>query len=208
MPENLPHTELAEQVFADVQERFARFTELGFYSETGGACLPLAVFTWGRLLQEGWRALLQAGDMSWPFAPRDTPEGQPTHFGYEWSPHLPFSRYRILEGGMPEMHVWVGSTFPAYVMLDTSTGRLRKIAEAAGFVWKMPDPPPYLWAVNGELPYGVKYEARPEAMGFLFRWLHDRHDFISAVQHVDEVTACELRKLLALVKHLEADSRG
>jgi hypothetical protein len=41
----------------------------------------------GVLLQNGYRALIQAGSMSWPIVSPSQDDGKsPTHFSYEWSP--------------------------------------------------------------------------------------------------------------------------
>src|SRR5208282_5655551 len=53
----------------------------------GGRCFYWSLTLMGVLLQNGYRALIQAGSMSWPIVPLGQDDGKsPTHFSYEWSP--------------------------------------------------------------------------------------------------------------------------
>jgi hypothetical protein len=53
-------------------------------AEYGGRCLYWSLTLMGVLLQNGYRALIQAGSMSWPIVPPGQDDGKsPTHFSYE-----------------------------------------------------------------------------------------------------------------------------
>src|ERR1035441_6448229 len=55
--------------------------------EYGGRCFYWSLTLMGVLVQNGYRALIQAGNMSWPIVPPGQDDGNaPTHFSYEWSP--------------------------------------------------------------------------------------------------------------------------
>jgi hypothetical protein len=63
----------------------------------------------GVLLQKGYRALIQAGSMSWPIVSPGQDDGKAaTHFSYEWSPWREESQVALKLGLLPEIHVWVG----------------------------------------------------------------------------------------------------
>src|ERR1039458_4502496 len=70
------------------QATSARYREwYGDQDGQGGSCLYWSLTLMGVMLQHGYRALIQAGSMSWPIMPPGEDDGKsPTHFSYEWSP--------------------------------------------------------------------------------------------------------------------------
>ncbi len=135
--------------------------------EQGGRCLYWSLTLMGVLLKCGYRALIQAGSLYWPIVPPDKDDGKsPTHFSYEWSPWREESRAALKLGLLPEMHVWVGLP-DQNELLDFSTKHLPQQAEQEGLVWRTPAPPDFLWSSSSDLPDGVVYKPRIDAIRFV-----------------------------------------
>ena len=82
---NKPTT--AEEKLAIYQATSIRYRQwYANQADVGGRCLYWSLTLMGVLLQRGYRALIQAGSMSWPIVPPGEDDGSPTHFSYEWSP--------------------------------------------------------------------------------------------------------------------------
>jgi hypothetical protein len=136
-------------------------------AEHGGRCFYWTLTLMGVLLQYGYRALIQAGSMSWPIVPPGQDDGtSPTHFSYEWSPWREESQAALKLGLLPEIHVWVGLP-DSNELLDFSTKYLPEQAAKEALVWRTPLPPDFLWCGPSELPDGVLYKPDLDAIGFI-----------------------------------------
>jgi len=132
-----------------------------------GRCLYWSLALMGVLLQRGYRALIQAGSMSWPIVPPDQDDGKAsTHFSYEWSPWREESQAALKLGLLPEIHVWVGLP-DQNELVDFSTKGFPQQAAKEGLVWRTPRPPDFLWCGPSDLPEGVIYRPNMEAIGFI-----------------------------------------
>ena len=132
-----------------------------------GRCLYWSLALMGVLLQRGYRALIQAGSMSWPIVPPDQDDGKAsTHFSYEWSPWREESQAALKLGLLPEIHVWVGLP-DQNELVDFSTKGFPQQAAKEGLVWRTPRPPDFLWCGPSDLPEGVIYRPNMDAIGFI-----------------------------------------
>lgn len=142
----------------------------GWYGDKqgqGGQCLYWSLTLMGVLLERGYRALLQAGSLSWPIVPPGQDDGKhPTHFSYEWSPWREESQAALKLGMLPEIHVWVGLP-DKNELVDFSTKFLPEQAAQEGLVWRTPHPPDFLWCGPSDLPDGVIYKPDMDAIGFI-----------------------------------------
>lgn len=151
--------EIYEAVKADVIEHH------GEDSIKRGGCIFWTLSGLKILHREGYQALPQAGNLQWPIVTHQTDDGVgPTHFSYMWSPKEFGSVLSIVQGGIPEIHTWIGLADTREI-IDFSTGYLRYCAEGMGFKWKAPDPPKYLWMK--EFPRDVYYTPVREAIIYL-----------------------------------------
>ena len=147
------------QVYAAVCQRYAEW--YGPEHTENGSCLYWTLTGLGILHALGFRALLQAGSMSWPILPPDLDDGtQPTHFTYEWSPWREESQAALQLGLLPEIHLWIGLP-DENELVDFSTRYLPQQAAKEHLLWQTPPPPDFLWCGPGNLPAGVIY--KPEA---------------------------------------------
>ncbi len=136
-------------------------------AEHGGRCFYWSLTLMGLLLQKGYRALIQAGSLSWPIVPAGQDDGHsPTHFSYEWSPWREESQAALRLGLLPEIHVWVGLP-DQNELLDFTTKFLPEQAAKEGLAWHTPPPPDFLWCRPDELPEGVIYKPDLDAIGFV-----------------------------------------
>ena len=136
-------------------------------AEHGGRCLYWSLTLMGVLLENGYRALIQAGSMSWPIVLPGQDDGKTaTHFSYEWSPWREESQAALKLGLLPEIHVWVGLP-EQNELLDFSTKFLPEQAAKEGLVWRIPRPPDFLWCGPSELPEGVLYKPDFAAIAFI-----------------------------------------
>jgi hypothetical protein len=135
--------------------------------EVGGRCLYWSLALMGVLLERGYRALIQAGSLSWPIVLPGHDDGKsPTQFSYEWSPWREESQAALKLGLLPEIHVWVGLP-DRNELLDFSTKYLPEQAAKEGLVWRTPQPPDFLWCGPSELPEGVIYKPDLAAIAFV-----------------------------------------
>jgi hypothetical protein len=133
----------------------------------GGSCFYWSLALMGVLFQQGYRALIQAGSLSWPIVPLGEDDGHsPTHFSYEWSPWREESQAALKLGLLPEIHIWVGLP-DENELLDFTTRFLPEQAAKEGLVWRTPQPPDFLWCGPAELPLGVIYKPDLEAIAFI-----------------------------------------
>jgi hypothetical protein len=133
----------------------------------GGSCLYWSLTLTSILLQCGYRALIQAGSMSWPIVKPGEDDGQnPTHFSYQWSPWREESQAALKLGLLPEIHVWVGLP-DQNELLDFSTKFLPEQAAKEGLIWRTAPPPDFLWCGPSELPDSVMYKPDIAAIGFI-----------------------------------------
>lgn len=134
---------------------------------SGGCCFYWSTTLMGVLLEHGYRALIQAGNLSWPIVPPAQDDGKsPTHFSYEWSPWREESQTALKLGMLPEIHVWVGLP-DQNELLDFSTKFLPHQAAQEGLVWRTPTPPDFLWCSPSDLPNGVIYKPDMDAIRFI-----------------------------------------
>jgi hypothetical protein len=147
----------------------------GDQEQQGGSCLYWSLALMGVLIEHGYRALIQAGSMSWPIVPPGEDDGKsPTHFSYEWSPWREESQAALKLGLLPEIHVWVGLP-DQNQLLDFSTKFLPQQAAKEGLVWRTPPPPDFLWCGPSELPNGVIYKPHLDAIGFILNRICRQH---------------------------------
>lgn len=151
-----------EEVFNTAREILIR--------DNPGVIEDAACLYWTRaaalaLQDSNLRFCVQAGDLLWPIVKPEDDDGRTaTHFGYEWTPHDPFSRDALNRGLLPEMHVWLGLP-DTQEIIDFSTGNLREICESRHRLpWQTEAPPRYVW---GQPPEGVCYRPRLEAVQFI-----------------------------------------
>jgi hypothetical protein len=102
--------------------------------DNGGRCFYWSLTLMGVLLQKGYRALIQAGSLSWPIVPPGQDDRRSaTHFSYEWSPWREESQAALALGMLPEIHVWVGLP-DQNELLDFATKFLPEQAAKEGLV--------------------------------------------------------------------------
>jgi hypothetical protein len=155
--------------------RVARFKkedkEVGSISKY---CVMWAYFTAKAMTRMGLRSSqIQAGTAYWTSVPKELDDGVvPNIFGYEYTPG-PSNFLTYTLGLMPEMHCWVGCVDPPLIV-DLTPTYFKKNAEEAGYVWKAPDPPSYLWCdLRDEPVYKVIYAPHPEAIVLAYRMVND-----------------------------------
>lgn len=109
-------------------------------------CLWWAYHTVKMLNKLGVPAQIQAGSAFWRCCSPEKDDGVcglNWGFEFEWNQK---SRMELLNGLLPEMHVWaaiIASDGAEIIDLTAKYFKPRSIAE--GFGWSMPDPPDYLW---------------------------------------------------------------
>ena len=158
-----------QQVYAAVVRRYEEW--YGPQHMQRGSCLYWTLTGLGILNSLGFRALLQAGSMSWPILPPDQDDGhQPTHFSYEWSPWRPESQAALQLGLLPEIHIWIGLP-DQNELVDFSTKWFPQQAAQEGLVWRTEPPPDFLWCGPSELPAGVIYQPALEAIQFALNFI-------------------------------------
>lgn len=100
-----------------------------------------------------------AGNVSWPIVLKENDDGiSPTHFSYEFEGSTFQNIMAILNGNLPECHVWVRINYfdqiPEYVDISTNSF-MEACNRVGGIQWETPPPPNYLWRPKNELdcPY-------------------------------------------------------
>ena len=157
----------SEEKDAVAQAAYDRYR--GWYGEEhmgNGSCLYWAQVGCVELWKRGVRALPQAGSMSWPILMPGDPEDdgvRPTHLSYEWGEGGVDSQLAIGMGALPEVHVWIGIPGTGEIV-DFSTRWLRLAAERLGLEWRTPEPPNYVWCRGEDLPAGVVYQPKLDAI--------------------------------------------
>ena len=160
---NSQHTKL--EIYWATSARYQQW--YGDQYRRGGSCLYWSLTLMGVLLERGYRALIQAGSLSWPIVPPGEDDGNsPTHFAYEWSPWREESQAALKLGMLPEIHIWVGLP-DQNELLDFSTKFLPKQAAIEGLLWRTSNPPDFLWCGPSELPDSVIYKPDMAAIGFI-----------------------------------------
>lgn len=140
-----------KKILAEIKERISHV------EERPGLCLYYAHHTASVLHEHGLPVVIQAGSLQWPrILPEEDDGKMDTHFAYMWSPGSPESQAAVLQGNLPECHVWVG-ILNRQELVDFSTGHLRAAAESRGMVWTAADPPSYVWCNANDLPDWVVY---------------------------------------------------
>ncbi len=167
------NTVFRERVHAAVLRRYHEW--YGPEHMQRGSCLYWTLTGLGILNSLGFRALLQAGSMSWPILPPDQDDGTaPTHFSYEWSPWREESKAALQLGLLPEIHMWIGLP-DENELVDFSTKWLPQQAAHEGLVWRTEPPPNFLWCGPSDLPAGVIYRPNMEAIQFALNLIRTHH---------------------------------
>ncbi len=132
----------------------------------GSYCLFWADLTVKILRSYGIDAQIQAGSAFWPCLP----DGLTTYgFKFEWNKQ---TYQKIIEGGLPEIHVWAATTNPPAV-IDPVTFNFKLHAIQNGYEWRAPDPPDYIWIEPGaEWPKGVSYMPDIQAIEYVYSILN------------------------------------
>ena len=129
-------------------------------------CFYYSFFGSEVLARYGVRALVQAGDCQWPMIrPEDDDGSSPTHFGYVWSPHELQSLISMMNGDLPEVHIWLGLEATQEIIDFTAGCFPDQAASLQSYKWNAAHPPTYVWTSNA-LPTGVLY--RPNRQATLF----------------------------------------
>jgi len=164
---------IRQQVHAAVLRRYREW--YGTDHMQRGSCLYWTLTGLVILRGLGFRALLQAGSMSWPILFADQDDGtSPTHFSYEWSPWREESQAALKLGLLPEIHMWIGLP-DQNELIDFSTKWLPQQAAQEGLVWRTEPPPDFLWCGPADLPAGVIYQPNMEAIQFALNFIRAHH---------------------------------
>lgn len=138
-----------EQLVAKIRERAEPIlASLGHAPHR--ACLVWGGLTWWVLSEHGYDAYLQAGTASWRRVPDEQDDGVcPLYFSYVWEPGEPMTLLALLDGRMPEMHVWAGIQHhdpKRNEIVDLTVGyQPQQCMEMIGQDWQMPHPRPGDW---------------------------------------------------------------
>jgi hypothetical protein len=122
-------------------------------------CFWWAVFTVSVLQEYGHQAQLQAGSAFYKRIRPEEDDGEITSdWGYlfEWNEK---ARSAIIQGGMPEMHVWAAITHENKdgEIVDLTSKFFKERCEQDGYRWTNVDPPDYLWASTHNWPHNLAY---------------------------------------------------
>jgi hypothetical protein len=154
-----------DAIFKEVEGRILSDPDLKVIPASA-ACFYFAVFAIENLREKGVRAILQAGTAGWPRIRPEQDDGVcPTHFSYVWSPLDPASRIALMQGLMPEVHVWAAIPETGEIVDFTSGKFPEQARKLVGFDWPGDLPPKYLWA--RKLPKGAYYTATMDATKFV-----------------------------------------
>lgn len=119
----------------------------------------------------GIRALLQGGTAYWTrIKPEDDLPGLATDWGFkfEWNHETVRA---IMQGQLPEMHVWAAIPCKEPEIIDLTTRFWKKRCEDDGYVWTAPEPPEYLWCLGDEMPKGAHYEVSEKGTKLAYQFL-------------------------------------
>lgn len=151
-----------EAVFKAVEDRFLSDPDLKEVAPSG-ACFYFAAFTVEEIRKTGTRAVLQAGSAGWPRIRPDQDDGVcPTHFSYMWTPNEAPSIRAMMQGLLPEVHVWAAIPDTGEIV-DLTSGKFPEQArKLIGYDWPGDLPPKFLW--SKKLPKGAFYTPEMGAM--------------------------------------------
>ena len=137
-----------------------------------GVCLAsagLLTAALSRRLGDDHLVLIQAGSAGWRRLHAEDDDGTvDTHISCVWDPGHPASMARMLAGGLPELHAWVGVIRGDHQwLIDPTSGHWPVACRAAGMDWLYDEPPEYVWARCDEgLPEGCYFSPDREACEF------------------------------------------
>lgn len=135
-------------------------------------CLYWAAAVVTRLKKEGVRAVLQAGSFSWPRIKPENDDGVcSTHFSYVFNRSDPFTKVRVAQGLLPEIHCWAAIPDTGEI-IDLTTRFLPFLCESTGLEWTNERPPDYFWGTADELPDRVLYQPCMTAIALALQFLH------------------------------------
>lgn len=136
----------------------------------GGYCLWWAHHTCKVLCRAGLRAQIQAGTAYWPIITEAQDDGvSPNQFGYCFEWNLQAS-LKILNGLLPEMHVWVA--IGADTIVDVTTKYWpERCLQMIGKQWQCHKPPDYLWVTAESMPERVTYHPNMRAIELAYQIL-------------------------------------
>lgn len=151
-----------DAIFTSVEGRILSDPDLKGIAESA-ACFYYAVFAVEHLRSAGIRAVIQAGSAGWARIRPEQDDGVcPTHFSYMWTPNEPASRIALMQGLLPEIHVWAAIPETDEIVDFTSGKFPEQARKIAGFDWPGNLPPKYLWAKK--LPKEAYYDANAQAV--------------------------------------------
>jgi hypothetical protein len=135
------------------------------------ACFYWTYFGMQELRALKKRVILRAGSCNWRFRTNAAAgDDGPTHYAYQWG-ITPFSIASVLQGNLPEMHIWFAVMDAMPQLVDLATGTLITAAAQKGFVWdEAYRPPEFLWetSVSPTWPQ-AQYEPTEVACGWVQR---------------------------------------
>lgn len=113
------------KIHAHFEEHFRGLFEPG-EMEQKGACFYYMISTLIVLEDYGFRVTPMAGSAYY----KQTKDGK--SYGYEWSPDTERSRLALEQGGLPEIHCFVG-LIDSEEIVDVSVRHVKTLAKSAGF---------------------------------------------------------------------------
>ena len=163
--QHVQSADLKTRIWQQVRTRYQQ--HYGTEHMAKGSCLYWTLTGIPILHAHGYRALLQAGSMSWPIITPQMDDGiRATHFTYEWSPWRPESRAAMAKGALPKIHIWIGLP-DENELVDFSTHWFPQQARKEGLEWHTKPPPDFLWCSPSTLPDGVHYKPDLSAIGYI-----------------------------------------
>ena len=121
------------------------------------SCLYWADTTCKVLTSAGIRTVLQAGSMSWPRINPEQDDGvMNTHLSYVWEPHNHTTIQRLMDGLLPEIHIWCAIP-ETMEIVDLTTRYHQQQCQDLGMDWLGDPPPDYLWSDQKHWPDRVRY---------------------------------------------------
>lgn len=141
------------------------------------ACLYLSILVCLELMRLNQRPVFQCGSIQWRAVSEAADDGRSaTHYSMIWSPHEFKSIQSMLNGGLPELHCWVGLVDSQEVIDLTVKFFPMAWKKAVGYDWSAKVPPDYVWQniVSCQEEYDARYEPLEAATKY-------------AMQHVNTV---------------------
>ncbi len=121
-------------------------------------------------------AYLQGGSAGWARLTKEQDDGKDTTFpqySYIYGDCGIKDLMAILEGNMPEMHVWVYRLSTDEYIDLTTCYQEKQCQEMIGADWPGKKLPEYLWAKPAEMPKGCFYNAHPHATRLAHEFYHE-----------------------------------